>query len=129
MSNMTTYSKGELIKHLFRSGSMTKPSALYVALFVGGTEVSGGGYARVAHGPSDSTWADQTSGDGRTANIGAITFPSPTASWGVVTACKIMDASTGGNALASGNLAAAKTVNNGDPAPTFADGVLVVVFS
>lgn len=129
MASMTTFLKGEYIKHTFRSGSMTKPSALYVALFVGATEVSGGSYARVAHGPSDATWTDQSVGNGRTANIGAITFPAPTAVWGAVTGFKVFDASTGGNELVAGSLTTTKTVNNGDPAPTFADGVLVGVFS
>ena len=47
--------------HLLRSGTWTKPTGLWVALYVtapsrsgGGVEVSGGGYARVRHGPGDA---------------------------------------------------------------------------
>lgn len=129
MANLTTFSKGELIKHLFRTGSMTKPAALHVALFVGATEVTGGAYARVQHGPSDAAWTDQVGGDGRTVNIGVITFAAPSANWGIVTAFKVFDAATAGNELVSGNLTAPKTINTGDPAPSFADGALVGVFS
>ena len=47
------YLENKLIDHLFRAGTFAKPTALWVALFTGapgdaggGTEVSGGSYAR-----------------------------------------------------------------------------------
>lgn len=129
MPNLSTYAKGELIKHYFRTGATTKPTAIYIALFVGAVEVTGGGYARVAYGPSDTTWTDQTAGNGRTSNIGDIIFPAPSAAWGLISGFKIMDAAIGGNILVSGNLAAAKTVNATDPAPTFPAGTLVGIFA
>lgn len=136
MSAMSDYLEGELIKHIFRTGSFTKPSALYVALFTaapndagGGTEVTGGSYARAQLDPADANWAAPAAGNGVTSNAAAITFPAPTANWGSVTHFAVMDASTAGNMLFHGALSASKTVNNGDPAPEFAIGDLTVTFA
>lgn len=136
MSAMTDYLEGELIKHIFRTGSFTKPTALYIALFTaapndagGGTEVTGGSYARAQLNPADANWAAPAAGNGVTSNAAAITFPAPTANWGSVTHFAIMDASTAGNMLFHGALTASKTVNNGDPAPEFAIGDLTVTFA
>lgn len=134
MSKMSNYLENELIKHVFRTGSFTKPSALYISLHTadptdaaGGAEVSGGSYARVAHGPSDATW-DATSGtDGHTENTGTVTFPTPTAGWGTVTHFGIWDAASGGNLLIHGALTQSKVINIGDTV-SFADGALDVTF-
>jgi hypothetical protein len=101
--------------------SFTKPTTLAVALFTaapgdsgGGTEVSGGAYARVARNPLDANW-DATSGtDGHTANTADITFPTATANWGTITHVGIFDASSGGNLLFYGALTTSKAVNTGD---------------
>lgn len=130
------YLENELIKHIFRTGTFTKPTVLGIALFTaapsdagGGTEVTGGSYARVDHPPLDANW-DATSGtDGQTANSSVITFPAPTADWGQVTHFGIFDAMSGGNLLYHGALTAPKTVNNGDPAPTFPAGSLSITES
>ena len=130
------YLEVEIIKHLFRTGSFTKPTILGIALFTaapsdagGGTEVTGGSYARVDTPPLDANW-DATSGtDGLTANTGIITFATPTANWGTITHFGIFDATTGGNLLYHGALTSSKTVNNGDPAPTFPAGALTVTES
>ena len=129
MANLSTYTKGELIKHIFRTGAFTKPAALYLALYVGATEVAGGAYARVAVGPSDATWAAQVGGNGATSNVADVVFPAPTANWGTVTAFKILDAITAGNIIIEGSLATPKTVNNGDPAPKFPATVLLGTFA
>lgn len=136
MANMSDYLEQELRKHIFRTGSFTKPSALYVALFTvtpsdsgGGTEVTGGSYARVQRDPSDSNWTGASSTDGLTDNAAAITFPAPTANWGTVVAFGIFDASTSGNLLVWGPITPNKTINNGDPAPAFATGALDITFA
>ncbi len=105
--------------------------AWFVALFTaapgetgGGTEVSGGSYARVKSIPLDANWAASSGGNGLTENSGAITFPTPTANWGSVTHLGMMDRQTSGNMLAQAALGTAKTVNNNDPAPSFAAGAL-----
>ena len=136
MSAMSDYLEVEIRKHIFRTGSFTKPSQLWVALFTGapsdsggGTEVTGGSYARVQRDPLDANWTAPDSTGGVTANAAAITFPSPTANWGTITHFGIFDASAGGNLLFHGALTASKTVNNGDAAPSFAIGALQITFA
>jgi hypothetical protein len=136
MAAMSDYLEVELRKHLFRTGSFTKPTVLAVALFTaapsdsgGGTEVTGGSYARVDRPPLDANWTAASATDGLTDNAAVITFPAPTANWGVITHFAIFDATSGGNLLFHGALTTPKTVNNGDPAPTFPAGALDVTFA
>lgn len=136
MSALSDYLEVELVKHIFRTGSFTKPTALYVALYTaapgdtgGGTEVTGTGYARINLAPLDANW-DATSGtDGLTANTTTITFGTPTANWGTITHFGIHSAVTSGNLLFHGALNSTKIVNSGDPAPTFPAGNLTITFS
>lgn len=136
MSAMSDYLEGQIRAHIFRTASFTKPTVLGVALYTaapgetgGGTEVTGGSYARVDVPPLDANWSAASATDGLTDNVAAITFPAPTANWGVVTDMAILDATSAGNFLVFGPLAASKTVNNGDPAPLFAIGDLDVTFA
>jgi hypothetical protein len=129
---LSDYAEGKIIDHVFRTASFTKPSTIYLALYTvapsdsgGGTEVTGGSYARVACGPLDADWAAPSAGNGTTSNLVAFTFPTPTANWGTIVAVAIMDALTSGNQLAHGSLTASKTVNNGDAGPSFSIGSLV----
>lgn len=101
----------------------------------GGTEVSGGSYARVTVANTLANWAGTQSAGSTTYSTGtaaltsnnnAITFPSPTANWGSVTHMGIYDNLTSGNLLYWVALAVAKTVNNGDAAPSFAAAALTV---
>ena len=137
MAALTNYAENKIIDHLFRSTAWSPAGPWYLALFTatpsdtgGGTEVSGGSYARVSIAKGDSTWngthgstTGASSGTtGTTSNAGTVTFPAPTANWGVITHVGICDASSGGNLIAYGALTAAKTVNNGDPAPVIDPG-------
>jgi hypothetical protein len=140
MAAMTDYLENKIIDWLLRGQAFTPPSTVYVGLFTtaptdagGGTEVSGGSYARVAVACTLSNWAGtqgagsttaSTGSSGTTSNNVAITFPAPTANWGTVTAFGLFDAATGGNLLIYGNLTTPKTINNGDAAPSFAPGAL-----
>jgi hypothetical protein len=94
----------------------------------GGTEVSGGGYARVQVAPADANWTATLSTDGKAGNAANVTFPAPTANWGVVTNFGQHDRATGGNLTWYGTLAVQKTINNGDPAPFFGVGDLSFEF-
>ena len=74
--SFSDYLETKVLDHVFAGTAYTAPSTLYVALFTaapsdsgGGTEVSGGGYAR-------QTIAFTTSGD-TTSNNAAIEFPTP----------------------------------------------------
>jgi len=143
MGSKSDYLENKLIDHIFRDTAFTKPAALHVGLFTstpsdtgGGTEVSGGSYARAQLNPDQSNWAATQGGTGgpgassgtggATSNLAAITFPSPTGNWGTVTSFGIFDNSSGGNLLYWGALASNKTINNGDAAPVFAIGDLVI---
>lgn len=121
---------------------MPSLGTLYVALLTaapsdtgGGTEVSGGSYARVAVNATLANFAGTQSAasttassgtGGTTSNNGAITFPAPTANWGVCSHFAIYDKATSGNLLVWGALTASKTVNNGDAAPSFAAAALTI---
>jgi len=114
MGSFSDYFENKIIDHMLRNQAFTPPSTLYVALYTvaptdagGGTEVSGGSYARQAVTFSAAS-------GGATSNSADITFPQATADWGTIVAVGILDASSGGNLLAWGALTANKTVNSGD---------------
>ena len=127
---LSNYLENALIDHIFRTATFSKPAGLWIAAYTvapsdtgGGTEVTGGAYARVNYGaPADAKWAAPSSGNGTTSNLSAITFPTPTADWGTLVALGVLDASTAGNLLIYGALSVSKTVHNGDAAPSFAIG-------
>jgi hypothetical protein len=136
MSQMSDYLEVEIRKHVFRTGSFVKPTALYVALFTaapsdagGGTEVAGGNYARQNLAPLDANWTAPDGTGGLTDNAVAITYGAPSANWGSITHFAIFDAVTAGNMLIHGALTTPKTVNNGDPAPSFPIGSLDVTLA
>lgn len=135
MGDMSTFLRNELRKHIFRTGSMTKPAALYISIHAGdpgrtgANEVAGGSYARVQRDPADANWS--ASSDGLTDNVAAITFPAPTGWTGAplsITHAGAWDAASGGNFIGRAILSTPKTVNNGDPAPSFAIGALDFLF-
>lgn len=136
MAAMSDYLEVEIRKHIFRTGSFTKPAVLAIALYTaapgeagGGTEVTGGSYARVQRDPLDANWSAPDATGGLTDNVAALTFPAPSANWGVVTHIAILDATAGGNFLLYGALTTPKTINSGDAAPAFAIGALDVTFA
>lgn len=138
MSAISNYLENKLLDLLFRGQAYTPPASLYFASMTvaptdagGGTECTGGGYARVAVVRSLSNFAgtqgsgstDASSGSGgTTSNNVDIQFPSPSANWGTVVAMGVYDAPTGGNLLLYGPVSPAKVVNSGDLPPKFAVG-------
>lgn len=116
MAALSDYAEKLLLDWMMTTGSATRPTAWYVALYTaapsdsgGGTEVSGSGYAR----QSVAFDAAATPG-GTTSNTGAVSFTASGGSWGTVTHIGIFDASTSGNLLWHGAMTASKTVNDGD---------------
>jgi hypothetical protein len=110
--NLTNYLESKLIDHFLGTTTYTKPSAVYVALFTvtpgeaaGGTEVTGGSYARQA-----ATFGAASSG--ATTNDTNIDFANMPAATTV--AIGIFDASTSGNMLLYGALTTNKTTDAGD---------------
>jgi hypothetical protein len=135
------YLENKIIDHLFRTGAWAKPTALWIALFTGapsdaglGSEVTGGGYARVNLAPSDTNWRATQGGTtgpssgsgGMTANVLVISFPAPSANWGTVSHFGIFDAPTGGNLLIWDALTVPRPILAGDPPPTFNPDALSV---
>lgn len=138
---MSDFLEVELRKHIFRTGSYTKPTVLRVALATGATTdaqtgatitevTNANAYARTGPDPLDANWTGASSTDGLTDNAAAITFPTATGSWGTVTHAAIVDSAThgAGNSLLHGALTASKTVGNGDVI-SFAIGALDVTFA
>ena len=73
----------------------------------GGTEVSGGGYARQA-----VTFG--TPAGGSMSNSAAIEFPTATADWGTANGWGLFDASTGGNLVWYGAITTPRQLLTGD---------------
>lgn len=116
MAALSDYAEKLLLDWSMTTGSATRPTAWYVALFTaapsdsgGGTEVSTGGYAR-----QSVTFAAATSPGGTTSNTNAPSFTASGANFGTVTHIGIFDASTAGNLLWHGAMTASKVVNDGD---------------
>lgn len=145
MAALSDFWENEILDHLFRARAYTAPTNLHVALFTaapadagGGTEVTGGSYARVQVASGFANWlgtggettdVDSAGTGGATENRNAITFPAPTANWGQVTHFGIFDAATSGNLLLHGALTTPKTINDSDPAPSFAAGDLDITLA
>ena len=135
MSAMSDYLEGQLIAHIFRTSSFTKPTTLAVGLFTaapsdsgGGTEVTGNNYSRATLNPLDANWAAPTSGNGQTSNSSTITFATPSGSWGTVTHFGIFDAASAGNLLFWGSLTISKTINQSDTV-SFPANSLTITFA
>jgi hypothetical protein len=116
MAALSDYAEKLLLDYSMTTGSVTRPTAWYVALYTsaptdagGGTEVSGSGYVR-----QPVTFAAATSGAGTTSNTNAQTFTATGGAFGTVVAIGIHDAETSGNLLWHGNMTASKTIADGD---------------
>jgi len=113
--SFSDYLEDKLLKHAFTNTSYTPAATMYVGLYTaaptdagGGTQVTGGSYARVSV-------AFTVSGTGTLCtNSAAVEFAAATASWGTIVAVGIFDASTSGNLLAWADLAVNKTIESGD---------------
>jgi|TARA_R110002096_G_scaffold52845_3_gene137750 hypothetical protein len=130
MAGFTNYLEDKIINHLFgdatgvgQADNYVAPTTWYVGLqtaspsdSAGGTEVSGGGYAR-----QSVAWSLQTGGVAQASNTSALTWDAATTDWGQVTHAGVYDAATSGNLIAYETLTKAdfstanpKTVNTGD---------------
>ncbi len=134
MAAMSDYLESILLEHIMNENAYAVPE-VWFALFTaapsdagGGTEVTGGAYARkqVDSAVTDQWTVGATSGIAT--NDADITFASATANWGTVTHVGIFDAVTAGNLLLHGILTNARTVNDGDTFE-FAIGDFTVTFA
>ena len=116
MSGFSDYLEDKVLEHVFGGNAFTAPSTLYVALYTvapsdtgGGTEVSGGAYAR-----QTGTFTVSGTNPTTASNTAAIEYPTATANYGTVVAVGILDASSSGNLLAYSTLDSSKVVSSGD---------------
>jgi hypothetical protein len=122
--------ENELLDHVLGAAAYTAPATLYVALFTvapsdagGGTEVTGGSYARKSV-TNNATNFPAASG-GSKSNGTLIEFAQATANWGTVVAAGIFDAATSGNLLYWATLTNSRTIFAGDT-PQFQAGDIVI---
>jgi hypothetical protein len=117
MAEMSNYLENALLNATLNATTYTAPATVYVSLWTsdptdtgtGGTEVSGGSYARTA-----VSFATASGTSGNVLNDADVTFPTATASWGVVGWIGINDAATAGNLLYHTALDTSKTIDSGD---------------
>ena len=116
MAGFSDYLEDKVLDHVFGGSAYTAPSTLYVALYTvapsdtgGGTEVSGGAYAR-----QTATFSVSGTNPTTASTTAAIEYSTATADYGTVVAVGVFDASSSGNLLAYANLSTSKVVSSGD---------------
>jgi hypothetical protein len=117
--SFNNYLEDVLLDEVFGAQDYTPASDLYIALYTvaptdagGGTEVTGGSYARVQVTNDLTTWAAVSSGT--KVNDIDFTFPTATGDWGTVVAAAILDGPAADNFLCWGDLLVNKVVSTGD---------------
>lgn len=127
MGSLSDYLEPLLIKAEFGAVAYTPSGTHYVALYTvapsdagGGTECTGGSYARVAVVNNGTNWTIASS---TVSNGTAVTFPTATASWGTAVAFGILNGV--GDLLVWSTLTSSKVIATGD-APTFPIGTLTI---
>jgi hypothetical protein len=130
---MSDYLELKVLDHILGATAYTAPATVYIALFTatpsdsgGGTEVSGGSYARVSVTNNTTNWPNAAAGS--KANGATFTFPTASGSWGTVTQFGIFDASSAGNLLYWGDLTSSQAVASGSTA-SFASGQITITQS
>ena len=114
--NLSNYLENKLLDHFLGTTTYTKPTTVYVGLYTvaptgtgtgttGGTQVTGGSYAR-------QTAVFSGAASGTTSNTGNIDFAGMPAATTV--AIGVFDALTAGNLLLWGTLTTNKTTDAGD---------------
>ena len=112
------YLSNALLDHVYGGSDYARPATLYCALFTvaptsagGGSEVSGGSYARVAVTNNATNFPAASAKTKKNGTL--IDFGTATADWGTVVGAAWFDALTSGNMLAYGPFGTAVTVLNG----------------
>lgn len=122
--------ENKLLDHVLGGPDYTRLATVYLALFStattdagGGTELTGGGYARIAVTNNATNWP--AAAGGSKSNGVAITFAAASGAWATATHFAIMSALTGGVMLFHGPLTTSKTVASGET-PRFSAGAIVI---
>ena len=119
MSALSAYLENKIADHILGNTVFTTPGTVYLALFTaaptesgGGTEVTGGSYARLAITNNSTNWP--AASGGLKSNGVALTLVTATATWGTVTHWALFDAASGGNMLFFGAVSPSKLIESGD---------------
>jgi hypothetical protein len=130
MAALSDHLEKLLLDWSMTTGTATRPSAWFLALYTaapsdsgGGTEVSGSGYARQA-----IAFNAAATPAGTTSNSAAVEFTASGGSFGTVTHIGIFDASTSGNLLWHGAMTTSRVVGDGDKL-VFATGDVVLTLA
>lgn len=139
--DLTNFAENRIVDAMVRGQTLGAPATWHIGLDTafcteagGGTEVTGGAYARAPLTANLATWAGtQSAGStvassgtsGTTSNNTVATFPTPTAEWGTVVSIRWWDASTGGNAWVCTTLSQSQTIGVGNSV-TFPAGSLTL---
>lgn len=128
--NKSDYLENLILNAIFGGAAFTLPATVYLALFTsapgdagGGTEVTGGAYARAAI--TRNTTNFPTTSTGSISNAVAINFAQASTPWGTVTHAAIMDAASGGNILYYAPLTAPRTVATGETFGVAVNGLTI----
>jgi hypothetical protein len=120
-----------LLNEVLRNTNFAPLATPFLALFTaapgeagGGTEVTGGSYARQS---LTGVFGAPTGTPKQCSNTADLFFPVATANWGTITHFAVMDASTAGTMHLYGALTASVTINNTEQF-VFRAGQLVVIF-
>ena len=133
MSGWVDGEEQDLLEYWFAGTALPVGPITHIGLFTvapvdagtGGTEVTGGAYARQAYAKNTTNWGGSTGGAPSTiGNLVAVTFPEATANWGTVKAWGYFTAVSAGTLLFFADLDTNKAVDSGDTAK-FAIGALV----
>jgi len=119
MSALSAYLENKIADHILGRVVFTAPVTVYLALYTtapsesgGGTEVSGGSYARLSVTNSALNFPDAIAGV--KSNGTQLTFIEATAGWGTITYWGMYDAASGGNLLFFGALGTPTAIASGD---------------
>jgi hypothetical protein len=115
MAGKSIYLENKVLDHMLGGPDYVRPATVYLALFTlaptdagGGTEVTGGSYARVTVTNNATNFPAAVSGAKALAT--EQTFPTSTANWGTVVAMGIYDDIAAGNLLMWANLVVSQAV-------------------
>lgn len=129
MAYINETAQDALLDELIGSGTFSDAGDFYLALYTvapteegGGTEVSGGSYARVT--VDESTDFDAASG-GSKVNGEDLTFPTCTSAWGEVVAWALHDHPTNDSVVVWGLLGEDVDIDTDDTA-VFTAGALII---
>jgi hypothetical protein len=116
MAALSDYAEKLVLDWLMTTGSATRPTDWYVALYTaapsdsgGGTEVSTGGYARQA-----VTFAAASSPGGTTDNSTTVSFTASGDNYGSVSHIGLFDAVSGGNLICHGSMTSPNNVDDAE---------------